>query len=99
MYEGSSQKRRAFSIGAPNVAEMIEGPDKPPFWGRGADDWIALQEPLQRPLYEALLDGAAIAPGSELLDAGCGSGVVSLIARQRGANVIGLDASPMFVEI
>jgi SAM-dependent methyltransferase len=78
---------------------MAEQEQSRPFWGRGADDWIELQEPLQRPLYEALLDAVELGQGFALLDAGCGSGVVSLLASQRGASVTGLDASPAFVEI
>jgi SAM-dependent methyltransferase len=78
---------------------MAEQEHGRPFWGRGADDWIALQEPLQRPLYEVLLDAVELGPGFALLDAGCGSGVVSLLASERGASVTGLDMSPAFVEI
>jgi SAM-dependent methyltransferase len=70
-----------------------------PFWGRGASDWIEIQEPLHRPLYEALLDSLNLPPGAALFDAGCGSGVVSMLAVERGADVTGLDASPQFIDI
>ncbi len=69
------------------------------FWGRNAKDWIAIQEPLHRPLYDALLDSVALPPGSALLDAGCGSGVVSLLATQHGIAVTGVDVSQPFIDI
>ncbi len=50
------------------------------------------------PLYEGILDALALAPGSTLLDAGCGSGIVSFLAEQRGLCVTGLDVSPKFIE-
>jgi SAM-dependent methyltransferase len=72
---------------------------KEKFWGRGATDWMEIQEPLHRPLYEATLDALQVRAGSTLLDAGCGSGIVSVLATQREAVVTGLDASSMFVDV
>jgi len=72
---------------------------KEEFWGRGATDWVEIQEPLHRPLYEATLDALGLKSGSSPLDAGCGSGIVSLLATKRGVVATGLDASPMFVEV
>ena len=69
------------------------------FWGRGVRDWVDIQEPLQRPLYEAILDILALQPGEALLDAGCGSGVVCALAAGRGLDVTGLDASTMFIDV
>lgn len=69
------------------------------FWGRGVRDWVEIQEPLQRPLYEALLDALALKPGQTFFDAGCGSGVVCVLAAERGIAVTGLDASPAFVAV
>lgn len=69
------------------------------FWGRGVRDWVDIQEPLQRPLYDALLDVLALQPGQTLFDAGCGSGVICVLAAERGIAVTGLDASPAFVAV
>jgi SAM-dependent methyltransferase len=72
---------------------------KEQFWGRGVADWVAIQEPLHRPLYDAILDAVAVEPATSLLDAGCGSGIVCLLAAERGAEAAGLDASPMFIGV
>lgn len=69
------------------------------FWGRGVTDWVEIQEPLHRPLYNAVLDAVALQSGSALLDAGCGSGIVCLLAAVRGLDVTGLDASPRFIDV
>ncbi|HVR45733.1 MAG TPA: class I SAM-dependent methyltransferase [Candidatus Binatia bacterium] len=69
------------------------------FWGRGVADWVGIQEPLHRPLYDALLDAFASNPGDKLLDAGCGSGVVCVLAAERGLDVTGVDASPAFIDV
>jgi SAM-dependent methyltransferase len=62
-------------------------------WGRAAHDWAELQEPTALPLWEAMLDAAAVGPGTRLLDAGCGAGGASVLAAGRGALVNGLDAA------
>jgi SAM-dependent methyltransferase len=45
------------------------------------------------PLYGAVLDAARVTPGTRLFDAGCGAGLLALLASLRGARVTGLDAS------
>src|SRR2546430_11941814 len=62
-------------------------------WGRAAHDWAELQEPTALPLWEAMLDAAAVGPGTRVLDAGCGAGGASVLAAGRGAPVNGLDAA------
>lgn len=47
----------------------------------------------------ALLDSLDLKRGAALLDAGCGTGVVSLLAVERCAEVTGFDASPLFIDI
>ncbi len=47
------------------------------------------------PLFGAALDAARVTRGTRLLDAGCGAGLLALLARFRGAQVTALDASPM----
>src|ERR671935_2172978 len=68
-------------------------------WGRAAHDWAELQEPLAAPLWEAMLDAAAVGPGTRLLDAGCGAGGASVLAARRGAQVNGLDAAEALLAI
>lgn len=68
-------------------------------WGRAVYDWAELQEPTAQPLWEAMLDVAAVGPGTRLLDAGCGAGGASVLAAGRGAQVNGLDAADTLLAI
>ncbi|MCF6507692.1 class I SAM-dependent methyltransferase [Blastococcus sp. MG754426] len=53
----------------------------------GADGWGAV-------LHEAVLDAAAVAAGTRLLDLGCGAGGLARRAADRGARVTGVDTDP-----
>jgi SAM-dependent methyltransferase len=81
--------------------ETTEGsaPLHGPLWGRRARDWAELQEPLQRPLYEAGLRLTGIGPGASVLDVGCGCGLFCRLAADTGASVSGIDASAPSIEI
>lgn len=68
-------------------------------WGAKADDWANLAEPTTAPLWEALLDGCGVGPGTALLDLGCGGGGLCMRAAARGAIVSGLDASEALIRI
>jgi SAM-dependent methyltransferase len=68
-------------------------------WGRAAHDWAELQEPTALPLWVAMLDAAAVGPGTRVLDAGCGAGGASVLAADRGAQVNGLDAAEALLAI
>lgn len=68
-------------------------------WGLAAHDWAILQEPMHRPLWEAMLDAALVTSGTRFLDAGCGGGGSSVLAAERGARVSGLDAAPEMIQI
>lgn len=68
-------------------------------WGAAAEDWSELVEPLSTPLFDAVLDAVGAGPGTTLLDAGCGSGLLLQLARHRGADVAGLDASPGLLDV
>lgn len=46
------------------------------------------------PLYAAVLDAAAVGPGTSLLDLGCGAGEFARAAADRGARVTGIDTDP-----
>jgi SAM-dependent methyltransferase len=62
-------------------------------WGARAQDWAAHVEQVCLPLFGAALDAARVTSGTRLLDAGCGAGLLSLLATLRGAHVTALDAS------
>jgi SAM-dependent methyltransferase len=46
---------------------------------------------------EALVDALEIAPGTDVLDLGCGEGTTALPAAERGANVLGVDIAANLV--
>lgn len=62
-------------------------------WGKQTYDWATIQEPPNKPLWEAMLDGAQVGAGSHMLDVGCGAGGAAELAAARGVKVSGLDAS------
>src|SRR5579862_6215300 len=62
-------------------------------WGAEARDWVEIQERTAPVLWRAVLDAAAVGPGTRLLDAGCGAGGASVMARARDAAISGCDAS------
>jgi SAM-dependent methyltransferase len=68
-------------------------------WEAAAQDWAELQERMALPLWEAMLDAAAVGPGTRVLDAGCGAGGASVRAARRGAHVNGLDAAEALLAI
>lgn len=68
-------------------------------WGAKAQEWADLQEPNHLPLWAAMLDAAKIGPEMRVLDVACGAGNLAALARQRGAEVTGLDASEALRDI
>jgi SAM-dependent methyltransferase len=50
-------------------------------------------------VYEHVLDRAKIAPGSKVLDCGCGAGRFAWMAADRGATVAGIDAAEQLITI
>ncbi len=68
-------------------------------WGTRPRDWAELAEPSNRPLFAAVLDRVRIAPGTRLLDVGCGSGYAARMAADLGAAVTGLDITPQLLTI
>lgn len=68
-------------------------------WGARAQDWADIQEHPHRPVYVAAFDRVGLNSGAEYLDAGCGAGMASQIAAERGAQVYGLDAAANMLEI
>ena len=70
-----------------------------PLWDARAQDWADVQEGVVSPLYQAVLRDTAVGPRTTLLDVGCGAGGFCRLARDRGATVSGLDASPALLAI
>ena len=70
-----------------------------PLWDQAATDWAEYQEPMHRPLWEAMFKAAEIGPGTRLLDAGCGSAGACVLAAELGATVSGLDAASSMIDI
>ncbi len=68
-------------------------------WGARPQDWATYGEQVCLPLFGAALDAAGVTVGTRLLDAGCGAGLLALLASFRGAQVTALDASPGQVAI
>ena len=68
-------------------------------WGAKARDWAETQEPAWRPIFEYVMMLAGVEPGNRLLDVGCGTGGLLVLARERGAFVTGLDASETLAAI
>lgn len=68
-------------------------------WGIRARDWAEAQEGIFTPVFEAVLQKASVGAGTSVLDIGCGSGLFTQMAAQRGAQVSGIDASEPFLAI
>ncbi len=62
-------------------------------WGKAPQGWAEIQEPMHKPLWEAMLNTTQVGPGTRFLDVGCGGGGASILAAKRGAEVSGLDAA------
>jgi len=66
-----------------------------------ANPWATLDRLVDGPLHpggreatETLLDRAGVGAGTRLVDVGCGAGVAVALARERGADSLGLDRDP-----
>ena len=68
-------------------------------WGREAVDFATLSEPQNCREYVAMHHELAVGTGDRLLDMACGSGLSLELARARGADVAGIDASRRLVAI
>ena len=49
-------------------------------------DWAQLQEQCTLPLQSAVLDAAKVTRGTRMLDDGCGTGILSVLATMRGTS-------------
>jgi SAM-dependent methyltransferase len=68
-------------------------------WGRRAVDYAYLFEAQMWREYLELLDACGVGAGTALLDVACGPGLALRLARERGASVAGVDASPRLVAV
>ncbi len=58
-----------------------------------------LRDPVVREAWAARMAAWLPRPASDVLDVGCGTGSLSLLASERGHRVTGVDASPRMVEL
>jgi SAM-dependent methyltransferase len=68
-------------------------------WGRRAAEAAYLFENMHWREYLHLLDQTGVGQGTQYLDIACGSGLALRLAAERGATVIGLDASKRLAAI
>jgi ubiquinone/menaquinone biosynthesis C-methylase UbiE len=68
-------------------------------WGRRAVDFATLAEPSNSREYVFVHSRLGVGPDHRLLDVACGSGLAMELARMRGAECAGIDASPRLVEV
>jgi SAM-dependent methyltransferase len=68
-------------------------------WGRKAADFASIAEPSNAREYVFVHSQLGLEPGERLLDIACGSGLAIELARMRGAECAGIDASRRLVEV
>jgi len=62
-------------------------------WGKSPNGWAEIQEIMHKPLWNAMLNATDVGPNTTLLDVGCGSGGSSVLAKERRAEVHGIDVA------
>lgn len=68
-------------------------------WGRRAVDFATIAEPSNCREYVFLQSRLGVGSGDRLLDVACGSGLALELARMRGAECAGIDASHRLIEV
>lgn len=66
-------------------------------WGQKAEHWANIQEATGAVGYNYVLDKLGIGPNVKVLDIGCGTGLFAALALERGAEVVGVDATGPFI--
>src|SRR4051794_39412211 len=68
-------------------------------WSVAPKYWSQHFEPYFLPMYKKALSHLTLSEDTLLLDAGCGAGLFSCMAIQKGAQVIGIDAAQGLLEL
>ena len=68
-------------------------------WGERAATYDRLIGAVTARFADPLLDAAHVTPGARVLDAACGTGVLTAIAAARGAEPLGIDLAAEMVDI
>jgi len=68
-------------------------------WSAAPRDWSKHFEPYFLPMYKKVLELLDLSEEMAVLDAGCGSGLLSSMAIDTGAHVIGIDAATGLLEV
>ena len=68
-------------------------------WGQNPKNWATIQEPTGNAGYTYVLEHLNLEGGKVLLDVGCGSGIFSSLATEKGAIVTGIDASEALLAV
>ncbi|KQO97680.1 class I SAM-dependent methyltransferase [Leifsonia sp. Leaf264] len=77
---------------------MVDGADADG-WSQVAQGWAELWGSFADPARRAIIEAAAIGPGTRVLDAGCGSGEFLDLLAERGAVAVGADPAPAMVAL
>src|SRR3954471_23175462 len=75
------------------LAADLQPDQQPSRWGDHVSLYEAVFEPLTDAFAAHALEALDIRPGLRCLDVGAGSGGAALLAAQRGASVLAVDAS------
>jgi SAM-dependent methyltransferase len=68
-------------------------------WSTAPKNWAKYFEPFFTPMYKKVLEQLSLTEETMLLDAGCGSGLFSYMAIEKGAQVIGVDAASGLLDV
>lgn len=68
-------------------------------WSAVAAEWAELWGGFATPARSALIEAAAVVPGTRVLDVGCGSGEFLQLLAEVGADVAGADPAPHMLEL
>lgn len=68
-------------------------------WSIAPDQWCEHYEPYLLPMYKKALELLQLNEDVLLLDAGCGAGLFSNLAIEKGAQVTGVDISPGLLDV
>lgn len=67
-------------------------------WSRRVGSWDQHASPALSSVTSAVLNAAAVQPGTRVLDLGCGTGQLTLPLASKGANVLAIDVSPAMAD-